>query len=232
MLTARHARPMLAALAAAAIPTGAGAAVVQTDHACYSPGEAVTETGSGFTPSTDVVENVALISPRSSNFWNFTTPTITTDAQGAFTRKLRATTIQDAHDREEMATGAFTDQANPSIPVFVNWRLSDWAVQIKEWSGHAAKPGRSMTVDTYGWTSEAGTLYAHYYRGTTHLKSVRIGATTGACGNLKKRVPQFPFKKVPAGEYTLYISRTASFDKVHDSWLRLKARVAKSAATA
>ena len=90
-----------------------------------------------------------------------------------------------------------------------------------------------MTIDTYGWTTRAsGTLYAHYYRGSTHLKSVRIGATTGACGNLKKKVPQFPFKKVKAGEYTLYVSRTASLDKVHDAWLRTKARVPKSAATA
>jgi hypothetical protein len=89
-----------------------------------------------------------------------------------------------------------------------------------------------MTIDTYGWTTEAGTLYAHYYRGSTHLKSVRIGATAGNCGNLKKKVSQFPFKKVKAGAYTLYLSRTASLDKVHDAWLSLKARVPKSAATA
>ena len=140
--------------------------------------------------------------------------------------------LQDPRDRDEGVFGTFTDQANTSTFQTAQWTLSDWALQIKEWAGHAAKPGRQMTIDTYGWTTESGTLYAHYYRGSTHLKSVRIGATTGACGNLKKKIPQFPFKKVKAGEYTLYVSRTASLDKVNDSWLRMKVRVPKSAATA
>jgi hypothetical protein len=232
MLAARRALPTLAVLATAAIPTGAHAASVQTDRACYSPGEIVTETGSGFTPSTDVVEFVSLASPIAHRVWNFGTPTITTDDQGGFSRKLRAPRLQDARDRDESVFGTFTDQANTSTFETAQWTLSDWAMQIKEWNGHAAKPGRSMTIDTYGWSTERGTLYAHYYRGSTHLKSVRIGATAGNCGDLKKKVPQFPFKRVKAGEYSLYVSRTASLDKVHDAWLRIKARVPKSAATA
>ncbi len=232
MLPARRALPTLAALAAAAVPTGAHAASVQTDHACYSPGEVVTETGSGFTPSTEVTESLALVSPASGRAWNFSAPPLTTDDQGAFARKLRAPDLQDASDRQESALAALTDQANPAAPVIARWTLSDWTLRIKEWSDHVAKPGRQMTIDTYGWTTESGTLYAHYYRGSTHLKSVRIGATTGECGDLKKKVPQFPFKKVKAGEYSLYLSRTAALDKEHDSWLRVKARVPKSAATA
>lgn len=231
MLPARRALPALAALAAAAIPTAAHAAAVSTDRACYSPGELVTETGSGFTPGAAVTESLALVSPATNQFWTLTAPTITTDDQGAFSRKLRAPELQDAGDRQESALGAFADQADPAEPVISRWTLSDWTLRIREWSDHVAKPGRQMTIDTYGWTTESGTLYAHYYRGATHLKSVRVGATTGVCGNLKKQVPQFPFKKVKAGEYTLYLSRTASLDKVHDSWLRMKARVSKSAAT-
>jgi hypothetical protein len=232
MLPARCALPTLAALAAAAIPSAAHAAAVSTDRACYSPGEIVTETGSGFTPSTDVTETLALVSPAAGRAWNFAAPPLTTDDQGGFTRKLHAPDLQDAGDRQEPALGAFADQANPSAPVMARWTLSAWTLRIKEWSDHVAKPGRSMTIDTYGWTTESGTLYAHYYRGTTHVKSVRIGATTGDCGNLKVKVPQFPVKKVKAGAYTLYVSRTASLDKAHDDWLRMKARVSKSAATA
>jgi hypothetical protein len=232
MLAARRALPTLAVLATAAIPTAAHAATVSTDRACYAPGDRVTETASGFTPNTEVTENLSVISPRTNGFWNFSAPSVTTDGQGAFSRMLRAPSIQAAGDREETAMSSFTDQANPSVPVFAQWTLSDWALQIKEWARHVAKPGRRMTIDTYGWTSEAGTLYAHYYRGSTHLKSVRIGAATGDCGNLKKSVPQFPFKKVKAGEYTLYVSPTASLDKTHDAWIRMKARVPKAAATA
>ena len=232
MLPARRALPTLAALAAAAIPSAAHAASAQTDHACYSPGEIVTETGSGFTPNTEVTESLALLSPASGRAWSFRAPPLTTDDQGAFVRRLHAPDLQDAGDRQESALAALTDQANPSAPVIARWTLSDWTLRIREWSDHVAKPGRQMTIDTYGWTTESGTLYAHYYRGTTPLKSVRIGATTGDCGNLKKKVPQFPMKKVKAGEYTLYVSRTASFDKAHDAWLRMKTRVSKSAATA
>ena len=231
MLAARRALPTLAAVAAAAMPATAHAAAVSTDHPCYSPGEVVTETGSGFTPSTDVTETLALVSPA-GRAWNLSAPPLTTDEQGAFTRKLHAPALQDAGDRQEAALGAFADQANPSAPVTTQWTLSDWALRIKEWAGHVAKPGRSMTIDTYGWTTESGTLYAHYYRGSTPLKTVRIGASTGDCGNLKAKVPQFPMKKVKAGEYTLYVSRTASLDKAHDDWLRMKARVSRSAATA
>ena len=74
MLPARRALPTLAALAAAAIPSAAHAAAVSTDRACYSPGEVVTETGSGFTPSTDVTESLALVSPATSQFWTLTAP--------------------------------------------------------------------------------------------------------------------------------------------------------------
>lgn len=232
MLAARRALPTLAALAAAATPAAAHAAAVQTDRACYSPGDRVTETASGFTPNTDVVENLTLTSPATAQFWNLSAPTVITDDQGAFSRTLRAPDIQAAGDRAETALASFTDQANPSVPVFAQWTLSDWGLRIKEWAGNSAKPGRSMTIDTYGWTTAAGALYAHYYRGSTHLKSVRIGVATGVCGDLKAKLRQFPMKKVKAGAYTLYVSRTSSLDKANDSWLRAKTRVSKTAATA
>jgi hypothetical protein len=231
MPVARRTLPTLAAVAALAVPGAARAADVQFDRSCYAPGDAVTETGSGFTPGADVLEMLSLTSLKLAPQGNFQAPMVTTDDQGAFTRKLRAPALGTQSDRQEIAMSSFTDQANPSAPVFGQWTLSAWDVSIKEWAGHAAHPGRSMTVDTYGWTTASGTLYAHYYRGTTFLKSTRIGATTGPCGDLRKKMPQFPFKRVKAGRYTVFFSPTQVLDKQHDAWLKTTVTVPRSAAT-
>jgi hypothetical protein len=46
-------------------------------------------------------------------------------------------------------------------------------------------------------------LYAHYFLKGKLKKTVRIGALTGDCGNLTKKMKQFPFRPVPAGDYRI-----------------------------
>ena len=60
----------------------------------------------------------------------------------------------------------------------------------------------------------------------------RFGALTGACGDLRKTVPQFPFARVKAGEWRVFFSTTAVLDKRNDNWLRRTVTVPRSKATA
>jgi hypothetical protein len=83
-----------------------------------------------------------------------------------------------------------------------------------------------MVVDTYGWTSAGTTLYAHYYRGGKRIKDVKIGALRGDCGDLRKRVKQFPFRNVRPGRWTVYFTGTRKYDKANDPALFFKVRVA------
>jgi hypothetical protein len=114
----------------------------------------------------------------------------------------------------------------------VAWTLSGWDVKVPQWLNRTADPRRSMTVDTYGWTGGHANLYAHYYRGATRIRSVKVGALTGPCGNLKRQVKQFPFKGVKAGEWRIFFSDTAVLDKQRDAWIRRTVVVPRAKATA
>jgi hypothetical protein len=223
-------------------PTGAS---VTLDRTCYAPGDAITETARGFTPNAQVLETLALL-PTSGG----TTPldifsaTHTADAAGNFTARLRAPRLARDSDRREIAGSVFTDQTPPPAPApgtppaepplgpTVVWTLSAWDVDIPQWESRRADPARKMTVDAFGWTVTGRSLYAHYYRGTTRIRSVRIGALTGQCGDLRRTVPQFPFKRVKAGEWRIFFSATAILDKGTDDWVRRTVIVPRSKATA
>ena len=53
----------------------------------------------------------------------------------------------------------------------------------------------------YGFEGLGSVVYAHYVLGGKLKKTVRIGALSGDCGNLRKRMKQFPFRPVPAGDW-------------------------------
>lgn len=110
--------------------------------------------------------------------------------------------------------------------------LSARDLVIPQWAGGRADPARSMTIDTFGWTVAGKTLYAHYYRGTTRICTVRIGALTGPCGDLRRTVRQFPFARVKAGEWRIFFSTTAVLNKRNDDWLRRTVIIPRAKATA
>jgi hypothetical protein len=219
----------VAALAVATPGPAAASSSVTTDRSCYAPGEGVIEKGTGFTPNAQVLETLSLFASGSQMpLDTLIAPILTADAQGNFTRALRAPNLANQQDRTEMAVGAFTDQVAPpqTGPVLAPaWTLSAWDMRISAWANGRGDPRRSMVVDTIGWTVDAKTLYAHYYRGSKLIKDARIGALTGACGDLRKRVRQFPFHPVRPGMWTVYFSGTAHFDKTHDLWMRGRVRV-------
>jgi hypothetical protein len=219
-------------------PVAPPGATVSFDQKCYTPGDAMVQTGRGFAPNVQVLQIAAFTPIGGTTVLRSLSVTVPTDAAGNFALQIRAPQLSRPSDRSEQALSIFTDPAVVSDPSLagngptVEWTLSGWSVKIPEWASRTGDPARSMTVDTYGWTGGHANLYAHYYRGSTRIRSVKIGALTGPCGNLKKKVKQFPFKGVKAGEWRVFFSDTAVLDKTSDAWIRRTVVVPRSKATA
>lgn len=218
------------ALVVAASAQAAEASTVTLDRTCYSPGEAIGQVGSAFTAGGAVTESLDLLDPLTREpLGSFAAEAVTADAQGAFSRQIAAPPLARDTDRRESAVSSFSDGGAPAgvAPAVVEWTLSSWEVRIRAWAHGRARPGRSMVIDTTGWTSAGGTLHAHYFRRRTPVGVMRIGTLTGDCGDLRKKVRQFPFKHVRPGRWTVYFSGTAVLDTENDAWIRHRVRVAR-----
>jgi hypothetical protein len=211
-------------LLAVAVSAGpAMASSVTLDRACYAPGDDITQTGSGFTPSSTVAEMAGFFSMDTMELLgNLTAPPVATDASGAFTRHIAAPTLMRASDREEGVMSSYTDQANTDDPAFVQWTLSNWDVNVLR-KGKRPQTAR-MQVDAFGWTAQGSRLYAHYYRQGRKGKTVTVGALGGPCGNLLRTVRMFPFTAKP-GQWKIYFSATRTLDKVADGWVSFAYKV-------
>jgi hypothetical protein len=202
---------ILAAIAAAAaLPsTASGQASLATNLPCYSPGEGIRFTGSGYTPNAAIT--IGLAGNGRSGHYN-----ATADAAGALSFTGTAPGLDDfgaSPPRVQLLASA-TDQTTlgPAGPLpttlvaMTEITLSDWDLLILPWEtmGPAAgKPKRVVTMRTYGWTSLSGTLYAHYVRRGRLVHTVPLGRLRGPCGDLTRKMRQFPFRPVPAGRYTV-----------------------------
>jgi hypothetical protein len=216
------------------VPPGAA---VTFDHTCYAPGDAIRQTGHGFAPNAQVLQLLGLAPFGGGDILRTLSTTVTTDASGNFAIGLRAPQLARPADRREQGLSIFLDPGALSGPAppdgpAVPWTLSGRDVKVAQWASRTADPARSMTVDAYGWTGGHANLYAHYYRGTTRIRSVKLGALTGVCGLLKKQVRQFPFRGVKAGEWRVFFSDTAVLDKATDHWVRRTVVVPRAKATA
>jgi hypothetical protein len=237
---------VLAAVAAApaaaqAPPPPTPAPSVAVDRTCYAPGDPITETARGFTPNARILETFAMFpTSGATDPLRVLGAVHTADAAGGYVDRLRAPQLARSADRREIVGAVLTDQSVPEPPPgtptpdppTVGWLLSAWDLVIPQWADRIADPARSMTIDTFGWTVAGRTLYAHYYRGTTRIRTVRIGALTGPCGDLRRTVRQFPFARVKAGEWRIFFSATAVLDKRSDDWLRRTVTVPRAKATA
>ena len=222
------ARILLTTAALAVVPAGAqAAATVELDRTCYAPGDTITETGSGFTPNAAVPETLTWLEGSQTLAGPSPLKPITADGRGAFSTTQRAPVLKRARDLQEQVVSTFTDSAlGAAAPPFqVKWTLTRWVLLIPEWSDRIANPGRSMRVETVGWTTLTGTLWAHYYRGLTPVRSVAIGRITGDCGDVVKRVTQFPFSGPKKGSWKVFLSNTQVLDKQHDAWFLYKVAV-------
>ena len=63
------------------------------------------------------------------------------------------------------------------------------------------------TFRVMGWEPYR-TVYAHYFLNGKRIKTVEIGSVSGPCGDMTKKVRQFPFRPVPAGRYRIRFTGT------------------------
>jgi hypothetical protein len=218
----------LAAPGVAAAQVPPSTASVTYDAKCYASGDPVTETGAGFTPGGQVSETLSLLS-GATPLGMLLAPLVAAGPDGRFVRQLKAPDLMRDRDVRETAMSAYADQADPAKSAFVQWTLARWDLDIPEWNNSSvAQPRRKMRVDAVGWTNLGASLYAHYFRGSTKVKTVKLGALTGDCKELHKRVRQFPFKAVKPGQWKVYFSTTAALNKRKDPLFWYRVRVPKS----
>ena len=181
------------AVAAVALPASAmGAATLTTERSCYTEGEQIRFTGSGFSPSSPVVVGLAA-NGRSGEF-----NPATSDAAGGFAFTGNAPGLDDfgaargagpGPTRLEVLATA-TDQATlgPAGPApttllgQARFTLADWELHVRPWETAVPAPGkprRVVTLRTYGWTTLTGTLYAHYVRHGRLVHTVALGRLRG-----------------------------------------------------
>jgi hypothetical protein len=196
-------RPATLAVVAAAVvalPAGAaGQATLATNLPCYSPGEGIRFTGSGYTPNAAIT--IGLAGNGQSGHYD-----ATADAAGALAYTGRAPNLDDfgaSPPRVRLQASATDQTTHGATTAFT---LSDWDLLILPWETSTparGKPGRMVTLRTYGWTSLSGTLYAHYVRRGLLLHTVALGRLRGSCGDLTRKMREFPFRPVPAGRYVV-----------------------------
>jgi hypothetical protein len=217
----------------ALVPTVATASpALRADRACYRPGDPITLSASAFTPSAPIGFIFQLHGDNGSQIYA-ADHSPNADATGALTATYRAPDLASSDDRREELFISANDETKfgPNGPIgppedsfaHVTARLSQWDVTADTWMNGRGDPRRIVHLRAFGWTHEK-TLWAHYFLGTKRIRSVRIGALQGACGDLTKRIRQFPFRPVAAGAWTIRFTGSQVFDK-RDMWIRYRVRV-------
>jgi hypothetical protein len=210
LLTAALAAPGLAAAA----PT------VATDLPCYSPGQAIGLGGAGYTPAGDVAVSFALSGAHGNNTGPAKDP-LKADAAGGIHGTLPAPQLASDSDMRETVTLTATDQARvgPTGPIgppeesfaATQFTLSAVDVLVIPWLIGHVNPRGLTTFRVNGW-EPFRKVYAHYFLNGKRLKTVEIGSVSGPCGDLTKKVRQFPFRPVPAGRYRIRFTGTPYYD--------------------
>jgi hypothetical protein len=231
----------LAAAGAAAFPAAAAAAPTLTaDRACYTPGQPIVLTGAGYTPAGPIRFLAAFAAVAGGDAGASAVPIgtpVAADAAGGLSARIAAPDLSSDDDIREALTITANDQARqaaqPPLPpaeavATVQVRLSAWAVGVRAWAGGRGDPRASSDFVGIGW-EPFRRIWAHYVFAGTRVRSVRIGAVSGACGDLAKRIRQFPFRPVRAGSWTVYFSPDQEFDR-GGAWIRYRVVVPKSSA--
>ena len=197
-------------LALLALP-GAAAAdpTLSVDRPCYTPGQAINATGAGYTPGGNVQMAVSVLSPHGDKFY-FRPDPLVADPNGNISDRLAAPDLASndealedaalvANDQQKVDQGLPPDEAVGVAP----FKLSIFDVFVDPWDRHQVDPRKLTTVRAFGFEGLGPVLYAHYLLHGKLKKTVRMGALKGDCGNLTKKMKQFPFRPVPAGNYRI-----------------------------
>jgi hypothetical protein len=229
---------VLAATTAAVFPAAAAATpTLHADRACYTEQQPIVLAGGGYTPSgpirflgnftgnTGSADAVPLGAP------------IAADAAGALSLRLPAPALSSPRDIQETLTISANDQTKqavqPPLPptevaASAQVTLSAWAVGVRAWANGRGDPKASSDFIGVGW-EPFRRIWAHYFLANKRVRSVRIGAVSGPCGDVAKRIRQFPFRPVRPGQWSVYFSPSQAFDR-QGAWIRYRVVVPKSKA--
>jgi hypothetical protein len=222
------------ALTASVAPATA-APTVQADHPCYTPGEDMTFTGTGYTPGGNVDLALSLTGKHGSNLLFPKQPAIA-DPAGGFRQVLTAPDLASSDDTQEEVSVTANDrtrlEAGPPTPdafAPTETLLSTWDVYVDPWDAHQVDPRKKVKFKVFGF-EPATRVFAHYVLNGKRVKTVFVGNLTGPCGDLTASLREFPFRPVPAGSYDVYFEGSRVFDKTQP-WLRYRhVRVTKDKA--
>ena len=208
---------LTAALAAPALV--AAAPTVAADLPCYTPGQPIKLGGAGYTPGGDVTLFMQLSGRRGNNLVMPKDP-LKADAAGGIATSLAAPQLASDSDLRETVTVTANDQArlaqDPPLPPeetfgVTQFQLSAADVMVRPWFGGRADPRALATFKIVGW-EPFHKVYAHYLLNGKRLKTVLVGSVSGPCGDLTKKLRQFPFRPVPAGRYRIRFTGTPFYD--------------------
>jgi hypothetical protein len=199
---------LIAAAVLAAPATATAAPTLKADLPCYFPGQSIALTGAGYTPGGDVGLSLQLAGARGHNTLAPKDP-LKADAAGGIGASLMAPDLASDSDLRETVTLTANDQAN----VFgtTQFLLTAVGVRVAPWFSGRASPRALTTFKVVGW-EPLRKVYAHYFLRGKRLKTVEIGSVSGPCGDLSKKLRQFPFRPVPPGHYSIRFSGSRVFD--------------------
>lgn len=206
---------------ALAVPALATAApTVGTDLPCYTTGQPIGLGGAGYTPGGDVGLMFTLHGAHGNNIVAAKDP-LKADAAGGISARVPAPQLASDRDLRETVTLTANDQArlDPSAPPLApeetfgatQFQLSAVDVLVIPWLIGHVDPRAQTTFRVVGW-EPFRKVYAHYFLNGKRIKTVALGSVSGPCGDLTKKVRQFPFRPVPAGRYRIRFTGTAFYD--------------------
>jgi hypothetical protein len=201
------AHALIAAAALAAPATAAAAPTITADLPCYYPGQPIALSGAGYTAGGSVGLSVRLAGPRGNN--TIAQNPLAADPAGGISGKLPAPDLASDSDLRETVTLTASDPSATSATA--QFQLTAVGVLVTPWFSGRANPRALTTFRTIGW-EPLRRVYAHYFLKGKRLKTVEIGAVSGPCGDLTRKLRQFPFRPVPAGRYTIRFSGSRFFD--------------------
>ena len=209
---------LAATLAVPALATAAP--TVNADLPCYFPGQPIGLSGAGYTPAGDVGLLFQLSGPHGNNMVAPKDP-LKADAAGGISARLPAPSLASDNDLRENVVMTANDMAQigPNGPIGLpedsfaaaHFLLTAADVSVGPWLNGHADPRALTTFKVVGW-EPFRKVYAHYFLNGKRLKTVLIGSVGGPCGDLTRKLRQFPFRPVPAGRYRIRFTGTSFYD--------------------
>jgi hypothetical protein len=185
---------MLVATAALVAPSGAAAATVTTDQACYRAGEPGTVTVGGFRDGATVDATVGA------------EPMVNLLPDGSGAGSAPFTPLASPQTGDVAETLVVTDAAAvPPVTAQVTYRVTETEVKM---SPSRARPGATVAWRLSGFG--LGSAYLHVARRnaagrTVTVRTLKLGALAAPCGALTVRLKQLPLAKPAPG--TVYVLR-------------------------